>query len=164
MNPLNQRSVDALIALRKIQRVTELASRRLAAMAGLTPSQLAVLRLLEKSGEVSSGKISEATLLKQATITSLADKLEARELIARRRCDEDRRRVWLRLLPAGVTILAEAPDLLQETFSSRFDELPDYQQALIVAALEQVSGLLDADDLDAAPALDVGELDEAMTG
>tara|TARA_R110000787_G_scaffold6475_11_gene22670 strand:- start:11170 stop:11664 length:495 start_codon:yes stop_codon:yes gene_type:complete len=164
LNPLNQRSVDALIALRKIQRVTELASRRLAAMAGLTPSQLAVLRLLEKSGEVSSGKISEATLLKQATITSLADKLEARELIARRRCDEDRRRVWLRLLPAGVTILAEAPDLLQETFSSRFDELPDYQQALIVAALEQVSGLLDADDLDAAPALDVGELDEAMTG
>ncbi|MEQ8300698.1 MAG: MarR family transcriptional regulator [Hyphomonas sp.] len=161
---MNQRSVDALIALRKIQRVTELASRRLAAMAGLTPSQLAVLRLLEKSGEVSSGKISEATLLKQATITSLADKLEARELIARRRCDEDRRRVWLRLLPAGVTILAEAPDLLQETFSSRFDELPDYQQALIVAALEQVSGLLDADDLDAAPALDVGELDEAMTG
>ena len=157
---MNQRSVDALIALRKIQRVTELASRRLAAMAGLTPSQLAVLRLLEKS----SGKISEATLLKQATITSLADKLEARELIARRRCDEDRRRVWLRLLPAGVTILAEAPDLLQETFSSRFDELPDYQQALIVAALEQVSGLLDADDLDAAPALDVGELDEAMTG
>ena len=93
---MNQRSVDALIALRKIQRVTELASRRLAAMAGLTPSQLAVLRLLEKSGEVSSGKISEATLLKQATITSLADKLEARELIARRRCDEDRRRVcWM---------------------------------------------------------------------
>tara|TARA_R110000850_G_scaffold141081_2_gene262813 strand:+ start:61200 stop:61685 length:486 start_codon:yes stop_codon:yes gene_type:complete len=161
---VNQRSVDALIALRKIQRVTELASRRLAATAGLTPSQLAVLRLLDKSGELSSGRISEATLLKQATITSLADKLEARELIARRRCDEDRRRVWLRLLPAGVAILADAPDLLQETFSDRFNDLPDWQQSLIVAALEQVSGLLDADDLDAAPALDIGELDEAVTG
>ena len=161
---MNQRSVDALIALRKIQRVTELASRRLASTAGLTPSQLAVLRLLEKSGELSSGRISEATLLKQATITSLADKLEARELIARRRCDEDRRRVWLRLLPAGVGVLADAPDLLQETFSDRFNDLPDWQQSLIVSALEQVSGLLDADDLDAAPALDVGELDEAVTG
>jgi len=161
---VNQRSVDALIALRKIQRVTELASRRLASTAGLTPSQLAVLRLLEKSGELSSGRISEATLLKQATITSLADKLEARELIARRRCDEDRRRVWLRLLPAGVGVLADAPDLLQETFSDRFNDLPDWQQSLIVSALEQVSGLLDADDLDAAPALDVGELDEAVTG
>jgi len=161
---VNQRSVDALIALRKIQRVTELASRRLASTAGLTPSQLAVLRLLEKSGELSSGRISEATLLKQATITSLADKLEARELIARRRCDEDRRRVWLRLLPAGVAVLADAPDLLQETFSDRFNDLPDWQQSLIVSALEQVSGLLDADDLDAAPALDVGELDEAVTG
>jgi len=42
--------------------------------------------------------------------------------------------------------------------------LPDWQQSLIVSALEQVSGLLDADDLDAAPALDVGELDEAVTG
>ncbi|KJS38243.1 MAG: hypothetical protein VR74_06310 [Hyphomonas sp. BRH_c22] len=150
--------------MRKIQRVTELASRRLASTAGLTPSQLAVLRLLEKSGELSSGRISEATLLKQATITSLADKLEARELIARRRCDEDRRRVWLRLLPAGVAVLADAPDLLQETFSDRFNDLPDWQQSLIVSALEQVSGLLDADDLDAAPALDVGELDEAVTG
>ena len=157
---MNKRSEDALIALRKIQRMTELASKRLAMTAGLTPSQLSVLRLLKESGEVSAGRIAEETQLKHATITSLADKLEARGLIARRRCEEDRRRVWLSLLPEGLAALDESPDPLHKTFSERFDAMPDWQQAMVVAALECTTRLLDAAGLEAAPVLDVGELDE----
>ena len=157
---MSKRSEDALIALRKIQRMTELASKRLALTAGLTPSQLSVLRLLHESGEVTAGQVAEATQLKHATITSLVDKLEARGLISRRRSDEDRRRVWLCLLPAGEAALAGSPDPLHETFSQRFDTLPDWQQAMLIAALEHVTGLLGAEDLEAAPVLDIGELDQ----
>ncbi|HAE29217.1 MULTISPECIES: MarR family winged helix-turn-helix transcriptional regulator [Hyphomonas] len=157
---MSKRSEDALIALRKIQRITELSSKRLAVMAGLTPSQLSVLRILTEYPEVSAGHLAKATQLKHATITSLIDKLEARSLIARRRCDEDKRRVWLRLLPAGKTALADAPDPLHQIFSERFNALPDWQQAMLIASLEQVTNLLDAEDLEAAPMLDVGELDK----
>ena len=157
---MSKRSEDALIALRRIQRVTELASKRLARTAGLNPSQLSVLRILTEYPEVSAGYLAQATQLKHATITSLIDKLEARGLISRRRCDEDKRRVWLRLLPDGRAALAEAPDPLHETFSERFDALPDWQQSMLIASLEHVTSLLDAENLEAAPVLDVGELDK----
>jgi DNA-binding MarR family transcriptional regulator len=157
---LSKRSEDALIALRRIQRMTELASRRLALTAGLTPSQLSVLRLLSEQGEISAGHLAQETQLKHATITSLVDKLESRGLISRRRCEEDRRKVWLRLLPLGKAALDDAPDPLHETFSNRFNALPDWQQAMLIAALEQVTSILDAQGLDAAPFLDIGELDQ----
>ena len=155
---MSTRSDDALIALRKIQRMTELASKRLAQTAGITPSQMTVLRMLDEQGEISAGRVAEATQLKHATITSLVDKLEARGLIARRRGDTDRRRGWLDLLPGGKEALSVAPDPLHETFAAGFDKLPDWQQSMLVAALERAAGLLDAEELDAAPFLDVGEL------
>ena len=157
---LNLRSEDALIALRKIQRVTEIASKRLALTAGLTPSLLSVLRLLSESGEVSAGKVAEATQLKHATITSLVDKLEARGFISRRRCDEDRRRVWLKLLPTGQTALQTSPDPLHEMFTRSFNNLPDWHQSMVISALETVTSLLNAENLDAAPILDIGDLDQ----
>ena len=157
---MSNRSEDALIALRQIQRKTEQASKRLASMAGLTPSQLLVMQILRERGEISAGQVAQMTQLKHATITSLADKLVARGLISRRRCEEDRRRVWLVLLPDGETAMTSAPDLLQDTFERRFDVLPDWHQSMLVSALERVAALLDAEDLDAAPILDIGALDE----
>ncbi len=137
-----------------------MASRRLAMTAGLTPSQLGVLRLLSEAGEVSAGRVAEATQLKHATITSLVDKLEDRGLISRRRCAEDRRRVWLMLLPAGRDALQHAPDPLHQVFSARFDALPDWHQSMLVSALETVTCLLGAEGIEAAPVLDIGELDQ----
>ena len=157
---MSERSEEALIALRQIQRRTEQASKKLAAQAGLTPSQLLVMQILAERGEISAGEVSNLTQLKHATITSLVDKLVARGLAARRRCEEDRRRVWLQLLPDGETAITSAPDLLQETFQARFDSLPDWQQSMLVSSLERIAALLDAEDLDAAPILDVGALDE----
>lgn len=155
-----KRFEDALIALRQIQRKTELTSKRLASMVGLTPSQLLVMQILSEKGETSAGEISKLTQLKHATITSLVDKLVARGLLMRRRCDEDRRRVWLTLLPEGVKIITSAPDLLQDVFQSGFEDLPDWHQAMLVSSLERIVTLLDAEDVDAAPILDVGALDE----
>ncbi|WP_081812361.1 MarR family winged helix-turn-helix transcriptional regulator [Hyphomonas chukchiensis] len=157
---MSLRSEDALIALRKIQRVTEMASKRLAMTAGITPSQLSVLRLLSEAGEVSAGRLAEATQLKHATITSLVDKLEARGFISRRRCDEDRRRVWLRLLPEGQTALQTSPDPLHETFTRNFNQLPDWHQSMLISALETVTSLVNAENMDAAPVLDIGDLDQ----
>ena len=157
---MTNRSEDALIALRQIQRRTEQASKRLAGMAGLTPSQLLVMQILSERGETSAGELSKLTQLKHATITSLADKLVARDLISRRRFDTDRRRVWLSLEDAGQDVIKSAPDLLQDTFETRFNTLPDWHQSMLVSALERVAALLDAEDLDAAPILDIGDLAE----
>ena len=154
------RSNDALIALRQIQRKTELASKKLAQLAGLSPSQLMLMQILHEHGSISAGKASELTHLKHATITSLVDKLVARGLVTRERSVKDKRRVWLNLTEAGGEAITDAPNLLQDIFISRFDTLPDWHQSMLVSSLERVAALLDAEDIDAAPILDVGSLTE----
>ena len=60
---------------------------------------------------------------------------------------------------AGRTTLARAPDLLQERFRDRFETLPAWEQAMVLCALERVSILLDAGDIDAAPLIQTGAID-----
>lgn len=157
------RANDALIALRKIQQRTDQASKRLAQTVGLTPSQLTVLQYLQDRGETSAGDMSTLTHLKHATITALIDKMVEREFVSRVKYDGDRRRVWLKLEPKGEQAIQSAPNLLQETFKTRFEKLPDFQQAMLIAALEQVASILDAENIEAAPVLHTGAINEKLT-
>lgn len=158
-----KRSDDALIALRQIQRRTEQASKKLAAQVGLTPSQLFVMQILKERGETSAGEVAGLTQLKHATITTLVDKLENRNMVVRHKSEGDRRKVWLTLTSDGDAAITAAPNLLQDTFQIRFDTMEDWEQSMLVAALERVASLLDAEELDAAPILDIGALDEKPT-
>lgn len=158
-----ERRESALIALRQILRATELNSRALAKNSGLNPSQLILLHLLAREGAVTSGKAAEHMSLSQATVTALADKLLARNLISRVRDAADKRRVMLSLTEAGTDLLDNVPDMLQARFSHRFETIKDWEQAWLVAALERVAAMLDAEDMDAAPVLDVGAISEIST-
>jgi hypothetical protein len=64
-------------------------------------------------------------------------------------------------MPAGKEIVANTPDLLQMTFTSRFIELPHWEQAMILAAVERLAILLDAQGIDAAPLLDSRAIDRS---
>jgi DNA-binding MarR family transcriptional regulator len=155
------RSTDALIAIRRILRAAELASRDLARRSGLTPSQVVVLQIIATAGQAGAGAISDTSRLSQATVTALLDKLEERGLVRRRRDSGDRRRVTVELTPEGETALRNTPDVLQDRFAARFNRLADWEQASIVATLERVAVLLDAAYIDASPVIDIGSLDRA---
>ena len=62
-------------------------------------------------------------------------------------------------LTASQLLLLQTPDDLQELFRKRFDKLEDWEQMMLVAALERIATMLDAEEIDAAPVLDFGELD-----
>lgn len=156
------RANDALIALRKIQQRIDQASKILAQTVGLTPSQLNVLQHLQDQGEISAGEIANLTHLKHATITALVDRMVERGFVLRRKSDEDRRRVWVKLTQEGKDAILSSPNLLQQTFSTRFEKIPNWQQAMLVAALEQVASILDAENIEAAPVLHVGAINEKI--
>ncbi|MDP3491231.1 MAG: MarR family transcriptional regulator [Phenylobacterium sp.] len=156
---MESRVSDALVAIRRIVRAAEFASRDLARTTGLTPSQLIVLQIVAREGEPGAGAIAEAARLSQATVTALLDKLEARGLVIRNRGSQDRRRVSVELTEEGRRALADMPDVLQDRFAARFDKLADWEQASIIAGLERVAALLNAEGIDASPVLDVGALD-----
>lgn len=149
---------DALVTMRRIMRATELSSLALAKKSGLTPSQLIVLQVIAGSDKSTPGSVSAKTTLSQATVTTVLDKLESRDLIARQRDEIDKRRLYLHVTPRGYETLATAPDNLQVQFQTQFMQLADWEQSMVVAALQRVALMLDADQIDAAPILDLGEL------
>ncbi|RYM05993.1 MarR family transcriptional regulator [Sphingobium cupriresistens] len=148
-----------LRALRRVLRATEIGSRQLAATTGLTPSQMLVLREIDVRGLTTPSTIAHAMQFSQATITAIVDRLVALGFVQRQRSETDKRQFRLSLLPEGVRALAEAPDPLQKRFTDRFDALPAWERAMILAATERLAMLMDAQSIDAAPLLDGGRID-----
>lgn len=161
---MEHRAQTALVALRRILRVTEFNVRKLAEQSDLTTSQLLVMQNLARASKALPSAIARAIDVKQATVTALVNKLEDEGLVSRRRDTEDRRRVWIELTDAGQSTLKKSPDLLQSRFEHGFEQLQEWEQAMIITTLERVAALLDAEDIDAAPILDFGDLDRIVTG
>ena len=59
--------------------------------------------------------------------------------------------------------LSTAPNILQQRFEARFSKLADWEQAFLIAGLERTAAMLDAEEIDAAPVLDVGSLTSSKT-
>ena len=57
----------------------------------------------------------------------------------------------------GQAVLQTAPEPLQEQFSARFSKLETWEQHQLVASLERIANMMDAEELDAAPLLATGE-------
>lgn len=153
---MQDRLKHSLVALRRILRATESSARTLTRVTGLTTPQLMVLETLRDSREATPKMIAQTVGVAQATATALIEKLEARGLLRRRRGETDRRQFWLSLTEAGEDALDVAPDPLQVRFAARFEALPDWEQAMLVASLERVAGLMEASDENAAPILHAG--------
>lgn len=154
---------EVLIALRRIIRATDLYSRRLSKDVGLTAPQLLIMQAIQARGEMTMGDIAAEVSLSQATVTTILDRLEKRALLKRQRGDKDKRRVYAYLTESGASLLVRAPTPLQEEFIEQFDELHEWEQSLILSSLQRVATMMDAQDLDASPVLDVGAIDRYQT-
>ncbi|MBL6690895.1 MAG: MarR family transcriptional regulator [Pseudomonadales bacterium] len=149
---------DILVALRRITRAIDLESKKLEKATGLTTSQLLVLDAIHKLGDPSPSAIAREVVLSQATVTSLLDRLARNELVNRTKSQIDKRQVAVTLTDKGRARVDNAPELLQAGFLKEYRKLPDWQRNMLVASLQQIAYMMDAEELDASPVLDVGEL------
>lgn len=149
---------DILVAIRRITRAIDLHSRKLVQKSGLTAPQLLVMQAVRSEGRAKPSTIAREVLLSQATITSIVDRLVKAGLVERKREDGDRRVVYISLTETGREKLLQAPEMLQEGFLREYRKLADWEQSQLIAALQRVASMMDAEDLDAAPILDVGDL------
>lgn len=161
-NPLN--TVDhVLIALRRVIRATDLHSKYLAKTTTLTAPQLLLLQTIQDNNEVTIGKLASKMSLSQATVTTILDRLDKRNLTYRERSTTDKRKVHAHLTQAARDILESAPTPLQDHFSQKFNDLQDWEQSMIIASLQRVAEIMGAQHIDAAPVLDLGLLDRHDT-
>lgn len=149
---------DILVALRRITRAIDIRSKKLSRVSGLTAPQLLVMQAIRKEGAAKPSSIAGEVLLSQATVTTIIDRLEKSGLVARERSTTDRRVVMVSLTEEGREKLLKAPELLQSGFIRELDKLEDWERSLIVASLQRVASMMDAEDIEAAPILEVGEI------
>ena len=146
---------QVLVSLRRIIRATDLQSKRMVKASGLTIPQVMVLQAIHTLGDVTVKRISDDVSLSQATVTTILNRLEDRQLVERVRSQLDRRVVNARLTQAGRQVLLSAPPLLHEKFIERFESLEDWEQTQILSSLQRVASMMDAEAMDLAPILDM---------
>jgi hypothetical protein len=79
--------------------------------------------------------------------------------VRRQRSDEDRRSVFVNVTPAGGRILRDAPSLLQDRFQRELARLEPWERTQMLATLQRLAGMMNAEGIDAAPMLETGAID-----
>ena len=116
-----RRSIGALIAPR-----------------GVSVEQFNVLRILRGAGEqgLPTLEIAGRLLEKNPGITRLIDKLEAKKLVSRLRCETDRRQVYCTITKAGAELVGTLDEPARRQNQQMF-------RGLTAAQIDKLIGLLD---------------------
>ena len=147
---------QVIVALRRITRAIDLHSRSLMQAIGLTTPQLAALQAISRLETVNTGALAKSIHLSQATLTGILSRLELRKLVSRSRSGTDRRAVVVELTDLGREVLETAPSLLQDRFRRELLKLREWEQTQMLAALQRIASMMDAEEIDAAPVLAAG--------
>lgn len=151
-----------LISLRRVIRAIDIHSRQLSKQSGLTGPQLMVMKQISQLDGPMAKQVAQEINLSPATVTSIIDRLEAKELVKRQRSQLDKRKVELYLSEAGVLLLQGSPKPLQEHFIQRYQALQPWEQSQLLSSVERIASMMDAEELDAAPVLVVGQIQEGQ--
>ena len=154
-NPLTLEE-QVIAALRRITRAIDLHSRLLLQKYGLTAPQLAALHTIQRKQPIAVGALAKEIHLSQGTVTGILDRLEKRGLVVRTRGNQDRRSVLVELTEAGDKLVLEAPSLLQERFHRELSRLQEWEQTMILATLQRIASMMDAEAIEAVPVLGPG--------
>jgi DNA-binding MarR family transcriptional regulator len=149
-----------LCALRRIIRAVDVYSRKLNSKLGLTTPQLLCLHALSGEETMTLSELTQKVNLSGSTVNGIVDRLEAKQLVQRKRSTLDRRKVYLYMTKTGNDTLGKAPSLLQDKLSSALSNLSELEQLTITQALERVVELMEIEDMNVSPHLMVtGEID-----
>lgn len=119
----------ALQAFVKLSRASDTIDRRIAMHdpfpAGMTLSQFAVLEVLLHRGALTHHEVAEKILKTRGNITTVVNQLEDAGLVSRRRCENDRRLVYLDLTERGRVAAANAFRRVREAIRDEMSVLTD---------------------------------------
>ena len=147
-----------LVALRQINRAIDLQSKKLEKETGQTTPQLLLLKALEKDGRAKPSVIAKSVHLSHATVTSIVDRLEKSAMVTREKNADDRRSVEIVLTEKGRECIRDAPELLQEDFLVSLSQLEPWEQNLLISSVQRIAVMMDANRLESAPILEIGEI------
>lgn len=149
---------ELLVSLRQIMRATDLESKKLMKITGLTAPQTHVLKAIRKLPPYSLKELSDRLSLSSATVSSILDRLYAKGFVERKRSGTDKRKLLIKITEMGCEAMDKAPARLQEVFSKRFFKIQGWEQHLLLASTQRIVSMLNAEDIGASPILTSGEI------
>ena len=112
---------------------------------GVTPQQYNVLRILRGAGPdgLPTLTIAERMIEQTPGVTRLVDRLEKKELVDRKPCPKDRRRVFCRITDKGLALLKQLDDPVNRWDSHAVAVLPSSELEEFISILDRVRAAAD---------------------
>lgn len=137
---------EAEMAARLRLSATRLARRlRQESGAGLTPSQLSALAVVDTRGPLTLGDLAEVERVAPPSITKVVAKLVADGLVVRSADPHDRRIVRIATTEAGAALMAESRRRKTAWLAARIAHLDGDQRRRLAAALDVLDHLVVAE-------------------
>lgn len=140
--PFATRAQEATIGLMRTADLVRRAVAEIVEPYGITPQQYNVLRILRGAGTdgLPTLEIAERMIEEAPGITRLIDRLEAKRLVARERCDKDRRRIWCRITREGLALLRKLDGPIRDADSLALGSMTARELKQLISLLDRARG------------------------
>ena len=135
---------------RTFQAINEF-SRSAVRETGLTGPQLWAVKILAKHAPIRVSELARQMYLRPATVVGILDRLEAKGLVTRNRCKQDRRAVDLELTGLGNEMVAKAPEVAQVMLLDGLEALSEEQFRQVAEGMRHMVRILGAERLTPQP-------------
>lgn len=137
-----------LHSLRRIARALDINSRKLAAEKGVTSVQLLCLNTLATEEADTATALARLVHLSPSTVVGILDRLQANELLERRRDTQDRRVVRVALTRKGRALVGKTQHPIQNLLERRRNNLSRTEANRIADTLDRLVEILGAERID----------------
>ncbi|MGP8154254.1 MAG: MarR family winged helix-turn-helix transcriptional regulator [Smithella sp.] len=123
---MNDKSIKISIIIDNLRRIFQILneqSKKVENETGLTSPQLWAIKVINEHSPIKVSDLASRLYLHPATVVGIIDRLEIHKLVKRRRCQDDRRVVWIELTEKGNDLVKSAPEVAQGLLVAGLEEL-----------------------------------------
>ncbi|MBD1380378.1 MarR family winged helix-turn-helix transcriptional regulator [Metabacillus arenae] len=137
-NKQSEQSLKFFIVLsRAFRAINDLVNKQIHTF-GLNPTEFAVLELLYHKGDQPLQQIGGKILLASGSITYVVDKLEQKNLLARKACEKDRRVTYAHITEDGKQLIEEIFPTHEERINEIISILSEEEKQSAIELIKKV--------------------------
>jgi DNA-binding MarR family transcriptional regulator len=119
-------------AMRRASGIGAIFSQAAAEYAGISSSDLECLDFLNLEGRATAGRLAEVTGLTTGAITGVIDRLEKAGYVRRERDDNDRRKVFIAIVPENLARIGKLYENMQHAMLKNWSSYTDDELRLLL--------------------------------
>src|SRR6185436_7778019 len=124
-------------AVRKSSAIAVIFGQTVANKVGVSSSDLECLDFLVMEGRVTAGRLAELTGLTTGAITGVIDRMEKAGLVRRERDEDDRRKVYVAIIPEAIAKVGRFYEPLQKAVTKDWEGYTDAELKLLLRFMTQ---------------------------